>query len=138
VIQLKVFDMSSPTISQLTKALRIQEQIEKLEAELRSVLSGSESTASWSTGNGKQASAKPKVKKKSGMSAEGRARIAAAQRARWAKSKGEVADTASETSSAAKETKPAKKKRRKMSAEARQRIIDAQKKRWAKVKASKK
>jgi len=54
-----------------------------------------------------------------GMSAAGRARIAAAQRARWAKVKG--TKSASSTS-----------KRRKMSAAAIARIRAAQKARWAK------
>ena len=63
------------------------------------------------------------------MSAQGRARIAAAQRARWAKSKGESAGPV------APATK--RKKRRKMSPEARARIVAAQKKRWAKFRKSK-
>ena len=67
--------------------------------------------------------------KKGGMSAEGRARIAAAQKARWAKAK--VLKTAAPASA----EKPAK---RKMSAAGRARIIAAQKARWAKVKAGKK
>jgi len=61
------------------------------------------------------------------MSAAGRARIAAAQRARWAKvragGKGNVV------------TMP---KKRTMSASARKRIAAAQRARWAKVKAAKK
>ena len=62
------------------------------------------------------------------MSAAGRARIAAAQRARWAKVK----------------AKPGKQnvitmpKKRTMSAAARKRIAAAQRARWAKVKAAKK
>ena len=51
------------------------------------------------------------------MSAAGRARIAAAQKARWAKVKGT--------------------KKRTMSAAARKKIAAAQKARWAKVKAAK-
>jgi hypothetical protein len=63
-----------------------------------------------------------------GMSAAGRARIAAAQRARWAKvkaksKKGNVV------------TMP---KKRTMSGAARRRIAAAQRARWAKVKAAKK
>jgi len=52
------------------------------------------------------------------MSAAGRARIAAAQRARWAKVKGMP-------------------KKRTMSASARRKIAAAQRARWAKVKAAK-
>src|SRR3984957_5764031 len=63
-----------------------------------------------------------------GMSAAGRARIAAAQRARWAKvkAKGETANPV---------TMP---KKRTMSASARRRIAAAQRVRWAKVRAAKK
>ena len=62
------------------------------------------------------------------MSAAGRARIAAAQRARWAKVKarGENEKVV---------TMP---KKRTMSASARKRIAAAQRARWAKVKAAKK
>ena len=55
------------------------------------------------------------------MSAKGRARIAAAQRARWAKVRGEP-----------KGLKPGK---RTMSASARRKIAAAQRARWARVKA---
>jgi hypothetical protein len=63
-----------------------------------------------------------------GMSAAGRARIAAAQRARWArvKAKGE------------NEKVVKMPKKRRMSASARKRIAAAQRARWAKVKAAKK
>jgi hypothetical protein len=60
------------------------------------------------------------------MSAEGRARIAAAQRARWAKVKGKQANA----------TTPVKK--RKLSAAALARIRAAQKARWAKWRKQKK
>ena len=58
------------------------------------------------------------------MSAKGRARIAAAQRARWAKVKGKKTTT-----------NPGK---RTMSASARRKIAAAQRARWAKVKREKK
>lgn len=66
-------------------------------------------------------------KKKGGMSAAGRAKIAAAQKARWAKVKGE------KTESADAEPK-AKKKKRKLSPESRARIVAAVKARWARAK----
>lgn len=117
---------TSPSIAQLQRALGIQEQIDKLEGELKSILNGQETT------NGLVAVAKSKPgKKKSGMSAEGRARIAAAQKARWAKVKGNTS-----TPKAAVAPK-AKKMRRKMSPEARARIVEAQKKRWAAFKKAK-
>ena len=60
------------------------------------------------------------------LSAAARARIAAAQRARWAKLKGQK----SATSSAAGKTKG----KRTMSAAARAKIAAAQRARWAKIK----
>ena len=58
------------------------------------------------------------------MSAAGRAKIAAAQRARWAKVKGKSGNS----------TMP---KKRTMSVAARRRIAAAQRARWAKVRAAK-
>ena len=64
------------------------------------------------------------------ISMAGRARIAAAQKARWAKLK--------DKSGQAKSVAPApKKKGRTMSASARKKIAAAQRARWAKVKAGK-
>jgi hypothetical protein len=118
--------MSSPSLSQLHRALKIQERIDELEAELKEVLSAGASTTSFHVGNGETPPRATKAKKKkSGMSPEGRARIAAAQRARWAKARGEKASTPAAS---------APKKRRKMSAAARAKIAAAQKRRWAKVK----
>ena len=62
------------------------------------------------------------------MSAAGKARIAAAQRARWAKVR-------AKSGKASVVTMP---KKRTMSASARKRIAAAQRARWAKVKAAKK
>jgi hypothetical protein len=61
------------------------------------------------------------------MSAAGRARIAEAQRLRWAKVKGKIGQTNSVAP-----------KKRTMSAAARKRIGAAQRARWAKVKAERK
>jgi hypothetical protein len=61
------------------------------------------------------------------ISAAGRARIAAAQRARWAKAKG----------TAGKANVVTMPKKRVMSAAARKRIAAAQRARWAKLKAKK-
>jgi hypothetical protein len=83
------------------------------------------------------------VRRKGGMSAAGRARVAAAQRARWAKlkaMKGTVAGgkvptpskTAGPVAKAAMRRKPG------MSAAGRARIAAAQRARWAKLKAGKK
>ena len=104
--------MPTPSIAQLNRAIAIQEQIEKLEAELQSILSGGTGAGNPApTGKRKytkksdSAPAKRKYTKKSAaapvaaadstklvkakrtMSAEGRARIIAAQKTRWAKAK---------------------------------------------------
>lgn len=71
----------------------------------------------------------PKVRRGRGkMSAAGRARIAAAQKKRWAAWKAKKGKKA---------VKVAPKAKRKLSAEGRARIVAAQKARWAKVKAAK-
>jgi len=72
-------------------------------------------------------------RRKRGLSAEGRARIAAAQKARWAKSKG---DSAEESSVEAPKASKGRKKRN-LSPEARARIVAAVKRRWAKSKKAK-
>jgi hypothetical protein len=63
-------------------------------------------------------------RKRRKISAKGRARIAAAQRARWAKVKGQ-------------KVVPIQSAKRTMSASARRKIAAAQKKRWAKLKRQK-
>jgi hypothetical protein len=100
--------LNSLSVEQLRKAVAIKEQIEQLEAQLDSVLGDS---------------AEPLVpsKKRHRMSAAGRARIAAAARARWAKLKGQ------------QETP---RKKRKVSAAARLRLSAAAKARWKKAKAA--
>ena len=113
--------MSTPTISQLHQAVSISEQIEKLKAELASIIGGS-SPAS------KTASA-PAVKSgKRKMSAATIAKMRASQQARRAKGK-------------APATAPAKtsapKKQSAMSAEHRAKLAAAAKNRWAAIKAGK-
>jgi hypothetical protein len=98
------------TVAQLRQAISIKERIDELEAEL-AVVSGGEVTAT------------AKLGERRGMSAAGRARIAAAQKARWAKVKGAKVEAAP-------------KKRRKMSAAGRARMAAAAKARWAKAKAA--
>jgi hypothetical protein len=101
--------ISNLSAEQLRHAATIKDQIEGLQSELDGLL-GSSSPA---TGTGRR-----------GMSAAGRARIAAAQKARWAKLK---------SGNAAKSTG---KGRRKMSAAARAKIAAAAKARWKKAKAT--
>ena len=106
------------SIQQLRQAANLKEKIATLEKQLGQLLSST---------------TKPVVaavaKKKGGMSAAGKARIVAAQKARWAKIRA--------AAPAAKATKPAKKKFV-MSAAAKAKISAAAKARWAKIKAAKK
>jgi hypothetical protein len=98
--------ISNLSAQQLRRAATIKDQIDSLQSELDRLLGSS---------NGKAA---PTAKRT--MSAAARARIGAAQKARWAKVKG----------------KAVKSGRRKMSAVARAKIAAAAKARWAKAKAA--
>jgi hypothetical protein len=98
------------TTAKLRRIIALKQQIEKLQARLEALAGGSAAPV-----------ARP-GRKKWTMSLSARRKIAAAQRARWAKAKGKAA-------------KPAKK--RTMSAAARAKIAAAQKARWAKFHAAK-
>jgi hypothetical protein len=97
--------------AKLKRIIALKQQIEKLSAKLEAFAGGSAAPVG-----------RP-PKKKWTMSAAARAKIGAAQRARWAKAKGAAA-------------KPAKKKRT-MSAAGRAKIAAAARARWAKVRAAK-
>ena len=103
--------LSSLTATQLRRAAGLKEKIDALTRELALML-------------GAPASLSAKAPKKRKMSRAGRAKVAAAQRARWAKIKG------------AKPAAKAPGKRRKMSAAAKAKISAVAKARWAKAKAS--
>jgi hypothetical protein len=105
--------ITSLSAQQLRRAAAIKEQIDALENELGKILGGGETVVA---SNGKRT-----------MSASARARIGAAQKARWAKVKG---------SKPAKPAKSASTGRRKMSSAARAKIAAAAKARWAKAKAA--
>jgi hypothetical protein len=111
-----MINLSTLSSSQLKRAADLKDKIAKLENDLAAILGGSVTV---------------KPAKKGGMSAAGRAKIAAAQKARWAKVK------AAKTKASPKASKPVKKARKKMSAEGRAKIVAAQKARWAKIKAEK-
>jgi len=100
--------LSSLTATQLRRAADLKEKIDALNKKLASIL-------------GAPASVSAKAPKKRKMSRAGRAKIAAAQKTRWAKIKA---------------VKPAKVKKRKMSAAAKAKISAAAKARWAKAKAA--
>jgi hypothetical protein len=108
--------LSGITAGQLRRAITIKERIETLEGELNQILG--------SVHNG-EAAAAPTTRRKGKMSAAGRARIIAAQKARWAKARGET-----------KPLKPGPKGRRKMSPAARKRLAASARARWAKAKAA--
>jgi hypothetical protein len=97
---------------QLRRAANIKDKIQSLENELGRILGSSIKPV---------AAAAPKKRRK--MSAAGRAKIAAGQKARWARAKGQKV----------KQSQP---KKRKMSAAARAKISAAAKARWAKAKAA--
>jgi hypothetical protein len=109
--------LSSLTITQLRRAADLKEKIDALTKELNSLL-------------GAVTVAATKSPKKGGMSAAGRAKIAAAARARWAKIK------AGKPVSAKPAAKAPAKKKGGMSAAGRAKIAAAAKARWAKVKAA--
>ena len=105
------------TTNQLQRILEIKEQIEGLQTELDSIATdGGEIPVPFLKAGKRQ--------RKNRMSKAGRAAIAAAARARWAKYNGKAA------------LKPAGKKRRKMSAAAKAKMAAAARERWAKAKAA--
>ena len=106
------------TSAQLRQAADLKERIASLNDELAAILGGSSTPAPAST-----------PAKKGGMSAAGRAKVAAAQKLRWAKIKAAKGKTAPVTK--------ALKKKGGMSAAGRARIVAAQKARWAKIKGAK-
>jgi hypothetical protein len=105
-------DIQSLTTSQLRKVLAIKEQIEQLQAELASIAGG--------------AALPQETERKGGMSAAGRARVAAAARARWARLRGEKGAT----NGAAATTD------RRRSPEVRAKLAAAARLRWKRAKAA--
>jgi hypothetical protein len=97
------------SLEQLKQAVQIREQIDSLNEQLNEVLGGG--------GNGVPSPILPTKRK--GMSAAGRARVAAAQKLRWSKAQ-----------------TPAKKGKRVMSAAAKARMAAIAKARWKKAKAA--
>jgi methionyl-tRNA synthetase len=105
--------LTSLSPQQLRRAADLKDKIQSLENEFQRILGTSTKSIT---------AVAPKKKRK--MSAAGRAKIAAAARARWAKFKGRKAAA-----------KPIKKARRKMSAAARAKIAAAARARWKTAKA---
>lgn len=105
------------TVAQLKRAIEIRQQIEDLQDELATLGGGRKPG---------RPGRPPGSGRKRRMSAEGRARIAAAARARWAKYRGGSAKV--------KVAKVGKRKR--FNAAARAKLSAAAKARWAKAKAA--
>jgi hypothetical protein len=121
------------TAEQLHRAARIREQIDKLESEFAALLAIAGDALVTVRGRGRPAKSvvtpkQPASTPKRRMSKAGRARIAAAAKARWAKFRaaGKVGAP----------TPTAPKRERKISAAARAKMAIAAKARWAKVKAA--
>jgi|SRR5581483_2892303 len=108
--------------AQLRKVVEIKERIEELEAELER-LAGSDGGAAAPTSSGTGRTGKRT------MSPAARARIAAAQRARWAKVHAAAGKTRVTAAAGGK-------KKRRMSPAARAKLAAIAKARWAKAKAS--
>src|SRR6266481_8834063 len=112
---------TTPTLTQLQRALAIAEQIQKLEDELEGVLGGESSGGAPAASASPKAAAAAKPGRRGGkrfVSPEARARMAAAQKARWAKSKGGKASAPAKPAVAGK-------KKRVLSPEGRARIVAA-------------
>jgi hypothetical protein len=110
--------MTNITAQQLRQAADIKDKIASLENQLKAIIGGSDTPVT---------AAAPK---KGGMSAAGRARIAAAQKARWAKTKVEKP-----AATPAPKTQP---KKGGMTAAAKAALSAKMKKIWAARKAAKK
>jgi hypothetical protein len=102
---------------ELRRAAEIKEQIQLLENEFGRILESSAKPMAAAHGS----------KKRRKMSTAGRARIAAAQKARWAKVRGTKSKVG-----------PAQKPKRKISEAAKAKISAAAKARWAKIKKGEK
>jgi hypothetical protein len=113
---MKNMSLATLSVRQLQRAVEIKQRIEALEQELGQIL-----------GAAPAAPIAVQAAKKRTMSAAARAKIAAAQKAKWAERK-----------KAAAPVKPAPKKKRKVSPEGRARIAAASKARWARFRAEKK
>ena len=109
-------NLTDLTTSQLNSIIAIKEQIEALQGQMDSIAAG----------GGKIPVPFSVTKRGRRRSPAVRARMAAAQRARWAKIKGKGAAAA----------KPANKGKRRLSAAGRAAIVAATKARWARVKGA--
>ncbi len=125
--------LSSLSVAQLRRAIAIREEIEALEKELASIQGLSPAPV--------PAPSKKAAKKRT-MSPEARAKIAASQKAVWAKRKGKkttvakVATKAPAKSPTKAPAKPASQPKRKLSPAGRKRLSALAKARWAAAHAA--
>ena len=105
--------------TQLRQALEISEQIDTLQQRLKSLLGGAASEVTE-----EEPATSPRARK--GMSAATRAKMRAAQQARWSKIRGTAKETATPAPAAA-----APKQKRGLTPEGRAKLAAAMKARWA-------
>lgn len=132
--------MTNLSLPQLRHAVSIKERIDGLQVELDQLF-GKSAVAAPTTWLAPAASTTPRTDGRRGRkrSAAVRARMAAAQQARWAnkvKTPVVVTKTTPKPAAKAAPAAPAKKRKRNFSPEALARISAAAKARWAKAKAS--
>ena len=113
------------TTNQLREALELSEQIDTLQRKLSSLLVGTTSAPTVSPKANKSVG-RPAGKRN--LSTEGRARIAAAAKARWAKLRGKAAPAKAPAKAAAKVVP---KKKGGLTPEGRAKLAAAMKARWA-------
>lgn len=120
---------NTPSTNQLKRALEISERIEQLQRELAAILGGSAPASA--APSAAPATPGKRGRRKGNLSPEARERIAAAQRARWAKVKG----TAAPAAAPAPKKAPGKRGgKRVISTEARAKMAEAARRRWAAAK----
>jgi hypothetical protein len=132
---------SSLTSAQFKQAAELKEKIEALHQELAALLAGEDSApvATPVAAEAEEEEVAVRPRKKSKFTAEGLARLKAAQKARWARihaEKAAKAAKATKADKAEKADKPAK-KTRKMSKAGRAKIAAGARARWARVRAEK-
>jgi hypothetical protein len=115
-----MINLQTLSVEQLRKVVAIKEMIESLEEKLANIVDGR------GPGRPRGSSASlPLIRRRRKMSAEAKARIAAGQRARWARLKGGKSEAVIEV-----------KAKRKVSAATKARLAAVARARWAKAKAS--
>lgn len=130
-------ESSNLSVAQLRQALQLREQIDSLQNQLDSVLGGTGGGAGGRTGTS-AARTTPRGNKVSGvpagkrtMSAEARERIAAAQKARWARQKNGKGAVAKNSGNKATVRAGASGKKGGLTPEGRAKLAEAMRARWA-------